>query len=70
MPPRHRSLYSSIRLSIPHPWSRMDLWSPDFCRTLRPGVSTVPFAEAVMFAAFKSSSTTTAWFLLMMAVLT
>ncbi|WP_245930656.1 hypothetical protein [Methylobacterium radiodurans] len=45
----------------------MSLFSPDFCRTFRPGCSTVLAALAVMFPIFKSSMQTTAWFLLMAA---
>ena len=36
---------------------RMERLSPAFCRTMRPGSSTVPEAEAVMFWMRRSSST-------------
>jgi hypothetical protein len=46
----------------------MDLFNPDFARTLRPGLSRLPEAEADIFFTLKSSMTTTTWFLLMVVV--
>ena len=51
----HNALYSSWRRNSPQPWSRMALFKPAFCLTLRPGASTVPAADALMFLTRKSS---------------
>jgi hypothetical protein len=42
----------------------MDLFNPLFCFTFLPGLSIEPFADLLIFFTFKSSRTTTAWFLL------
>src|SRR5574344_802263 len=64
LPPCHASLYVSCRLNSTHPCSSMALFKPDLACTFRPGASTVPEAERDIFRTFKSSMTTTAWFLL------
>src|ERR1035441_4109463 len=64
LPPAHASLYSSIVRKVPHPWSRIERLSPDLARTLRPGFSTVPDADADILRTRKSSTNTRAWFLL------
>ena len=50
-------LYRVYVLIFPQPALRMDLLSPDFCRTFLPGSSTVPLAEAVMFLIGNPSNT-------------
>ena len=55
-PPRPESLYSRKERNVPHPREKMERFSPDFCRTFRPGVSRVPRALQVMFRIFRSST--------------
>src|SRR6267143_4661015 len=45
--------------------SRMERFSPDFWVTRFPGFAFLPLLEALMFLTCKSSTNTTAWFLLM-----
>src|SRR6267143_3563518 len=45
--------------------SRMERFSPDFWATRFPGFAFLPLLEALMFLTCKSSTNTTAWFLLM-----
>ena len=46
--PRHAALYWSIDRAMLQPLRRMDRFKPAFARTLLPGASTVPAADAVM----------------------
>ena len=48
--PASSALYRSIERNIPGAVSKMDLFSPAFCRTFVPGTSSVPRADFVMFA--------------------
>ena len=61
-------LYSSCLTSSYHPWSSMDLLSPDLDLTFLPGCSMVPFADLLICFTFRSSHTKRAWFLLNLVV--
>src|SRR5438552_779101 len=65
MPPRHLVLYSNWRRSSNGLASRMERFRPDLALTLLPGCSLVPAADADIFFTCRSSTMTTAWFLLM-----
>lgn len=52
-PPCHFCLYSSCRLNSDQPWSKIDLFSPDFAFTLEPGFSKLPLADLLRFETFK-----------------
>ena len=70
-PPDQSILYSSCRRNSLHPWSkiarlRIARLSPVFCFTFLPGCSTVPAADRDMLLTCRFSTTTIAWFLLMM----
>ena len=65
MPPRHLVLYSNWRRSSNGLASRMERLRPDLALTLLPGCSLVPAADADIFFTCRSSTMTTAWFLLM-----
>src|SRR6266705_1185217 len=65
MPPRHLVLYSNWRRSSNGLASRMERFRPDLALTLLPGCSLVPAADANIFFTCRSSTMTTAWFLLM-----
>ena len=62
-PPWRSVLYSSIDMNRPGATSSSARLSPAFCATFRPGSDSVPLADRVMFFNFKSSITTTLWFL-------
>jgi hypothetical protein len=64
-PPAQSILYSSCRRNSAQPWSSIDRLSPAFARTFLPGCSNVRLADRDMFFPCKSSTTTIAWFLLM-----
>src|SRR6202521_5158494 len=64
-PPRHRVLYSNCRRNSNGLASRMARFSPDFWATRFPGFAFLPLLDALMFWTCKSSTNTTAWFLLM-----
>ena len=59
--PYHFALYSNCRINSDQRASWMERLSPDFCLTLRPGVSAVPFADLLMFFT-ASVSTLIVWF--------
>jgi hypothetical protein len=50
-------LRTGVVVNRPQALCRMDRLSPAFARTFRPGASTVPLAERVMFLVCKSSKT-------------
>ena len=64
-PPFHCVLYASWRRNSNGLASRIERLNPDFWPTLFPGFAFVPLAEADIFFTARSSTNTTAWFLLM-----
>src|SRR5882762_1773315 len=64
-PPLRCVLYSKCRRNSNGLASRMERFSPDFWATRFPGFAFVPLFDALMFWTCKSSTNTTAWFLLM-----
>ena len=65
-PPDPSILYSSCRRNSLHPWSKIARLGPVFCFTFLPGCSTVPAADRDICLPAGFSTTTIAWFLLMM----
>jgi hypothetical protein len=64
-PPFHCVLYSSWRRSSNGLASRIERLSLDFWRTSFPGCALVPLVDRDIFFTCRSSTNTTAWFLLM-----
>ena len=64
-PPLHFVLYANWRRNSNGRASRMARFSPDFWVTRFPGFAFLPLLEARRFLTCKSSTNTTAWFLLM-----
>jgi len=63
--PFHCVLYASWRRNSNRVASRIERLSPDFWRTPFPGFAFVPWADVDIFFPGRSSTNTTAWFLLM-----
>ncbi|GAA3448084.1 hypothetical protein GCM10018955_75250 [Planomonospora venezuelensis] len=59
--PLYRALCSRMVSRAPQPLARMARFSSALAATLTPGAATVPFAPAVMFRIFRSSTTTMPW---------
>src|ERR1035438_8667061 len=64
-PPAQSILYSSCRRNSAQPCSSIDRFRPALARTLLPGCWAEPAADRDILLTCKSSTTTIAWFLLM-----
>ena len=67
-PPLSLSLYSSILPASPKALRRSSRLRPALALTPVPGLSAVPFADAVMFLSLRSSMLIHTWFLHISAV--
>src|SRR5260370_25155726 len=54
--PASSALYATIEMNAPQDAARISRLSPAFWATLEPGSATVPLAERVMLAIFRSSN--------------